>query len=232
MGNRATIKDIAKTAKSYLNDPTYQALWQAKQPAEKNGRVVLPIKSSFKGRIPGIVHDVSASGSTVFLEPAEIVEKNNSIVEEQNRYRREVHRLLRELSAKVVACSAEIQSLIENVAYLDTLQARARYGIHMRCSPAIDSKEALRLYDARHPLLGRECVPITVILGGQYRVLIVTGPNTGGKTVTLKTVGLLAAMNQFGMEVPAREDSTLPVFDNILADIGDEQSLEQSLSTF
>ena len=229
---RSLERDIAKTAKSYLNDPTYQALWQAKQPAEKNGRVVLPIKSNFKGRIPGIVHDVSASGSTVFLEPAEIVEKNNSIVDEQNRYRREVHRLLRELSTKVVACSAEIRSLIENVAYLDTLQARARYGIHMRCSPAIDSKEALRLYDARHPLLGRECVPITVILGGQYRVLIVTGPNTGGKTVTLKTVGLLAAMNQFGMEVPAREDSTLPVFDNILADIGDEQSIEQSLSTF
>jgi DNA mismatch repair protein MutS2 len=229
---RSLERDVAKTAKSYLNDPTYQALWQANQPAEKNGRVVLPIKSNFKGRIPGIIHDVSASGSTVFLEPAEIVEKNNSIVEEGNRYRREVHRLLRELSAKVMARSAEIQNLIENVAHLDTLQARARYGIHMRCAPAIGSKDALKLYEARHPLLGRGCVPITVILGGEYRVLIVTGPNTGGKTVTLKTVGLLAAMNQFGMEIPAREDSTLPVFDNILADIGDEQSIEQSLSTF
>jgi DNA mismatch repair protein MutS2 len=229
---RSLEREITKTAKSYLNDPTYQSLWQAKQPAEKNGRVVLPVKSNFKGRIPGIVHDVSASGSTVFLEPAEIVEKNNSIVEEGNRYRREVHRLLRELSAGVAARSAEIQSLIENVALLDALQARARYGIHMHCAPAIESREALKLYEARHPLLGRECVPITVILGGEYRVLIVTGPNTGGKTVTLKTVGLLAAMNQFGMEVPAREDSTLPVFDNIFADIGDEQSIEQSLSTF
>jgi DNA mismatch repair protein MutS2 len=229
---RSLERDISKTAKTYLHDPTYQALWQAKQPAEKNGRVVLPIKSNFKGRIPGIVHDVSASGSTVYLEPAEIVEKNNEIVEAQNRYRREVHRILRELSAKVVARSADIQVLFETVAHLDTLQARARYAIHMRCAPAFLSDGVLKLYEARHPLLGRDCVPISVVLGGEYRVLIVTGPNTGGKTVTLKTVGLLAAMNQFGMEVPAREDSTLPVFDNILADIGDEQSIEQSLSTF
>jgi DNA mismatch repair protein MutS2 len=229
---RTLERDINRTARTYLKDPTYQALWQAKQPAEKNGRVVLPIKSNFKGRIPGIVHDVSASGSTLYVEPAEIVEKNNAIVEEQNRYRREVHRLLRELSAKVVARSAEIQSLIETVARLDTLQARARYGIHQRCAPAVFSDGVLKLYEARHPLLGRDCVPVSVVLGGEYRVLIVTGPNTGGKTVTLKTVGLLAVMNQFGMEVPAREDSALPVFDNILADIGDEQSIEQSLSTF
>jgi len=229
---RSLERDIAKTAKGYLRDPTYQSLWQAKQPSEKNGRVVLPIKSNFKGRIPGIVHDVSASGSTVFLEPAEIVEKNNAIVAEQNHYRREVHRILRELSAKVTDHSTEIQTLFRTVAYLDTLQARARYGIQLHCAPAVHSDRILTLYEARHPLLGGACVPITVVLGGEYRVLIVTGPNTGGKTVTLKTVGLLAAMNQFGMEVPAREDSTLPVFDNIVADIGDEQSIEQSLSTF
>jgi len=229
---RSLERDIAKTAKTYLHDPTYQTLWQARQPAEKNGRVVLPVKSNFKGRIPGIVHDVSASGSTVYLEPAEIVEKNNAIVEQQNRFRREVHRILRELSAKVVARSVEIQSLVENVAHLDSLQARALYGIHFHCAPAFLSEGVMKLYEARHPLLGPNCVPISVVLGGEYHVLIVTGPNTGGKTVTLKTVGLLAAMNQFGMEIPAREDSTLPVFDNILADIGDEQSIEQSLSTF
>jgi len=229
---RSLERDISKTAKTYLHDPMYQTLWQAKQPAEKNGRVVLPIKSNFKGRIPGIVHDVSASGSTVYLEPAEIVEKNNAIVEEQNRYRREVHRVLRELSAKVQTRSVGIKNLVEIVAHLDTLQARARYGIHLHCAPALISEGILKLYEARHPLLGAGCVPISVVLGGEYRVLIVTGPNTGGKTVTLKIVGLLAAMNQFGMEIPAREDSTLPVFDNILADIGDEQSIEQSLSTF
>jgi DNA mismatch repair protein MutS2 len=229
---RSLEQEIAKMAKSYLHDPTYQSMWQAKQPAEKNGRVVLPIKSNFKGRIPGIVHDVSASGSTLYLEPGEIVEKNNAIIEEQNHYRREVHRILRELSTEVVGHSTEIQTLFETVAYLDTLRARAYYGIQWRCAPALLSDGVLKLYEARHPLLGQSCVPISVVLGGEYRVLIVTGPNTGGKTVTLKTVGLLAAMNQFGMEIPVREDSTLPVFDSILADIGDEQSIEQSLSTF
>ncbi|MBN2552513.1 MAG: Smr/MutS family protein, partial [Spirochaetales bacterium] len=132
----------------------------------------------------------------------------------------------------VLARSAEVGQLLGSVARLDTLQARARYAVHFRCAPALSTDRALELYEARHPLLGQNCVPISVVLGGEYRVLIVTGPNTGGKTVTLKTVGLLAVMNQFGMEIPAREDSTLPVFDDILADIGDEQSIEQSLSTF
>jgi DNA mismatch repair protein MutS2 len=175
---------------------------------------------------------VSASGSTLYLEPTDIVEKNNAILEEENRYRREVHRILRELSAKVVAQSGDIQSLVEGVGRLDSLYARARYAVHHKCAPAQISEQKLGLYDARHPLLGKNCVPISVVMGGEYRVLIVTGPNTGGKTVTLKTIGLLAVMNQFGMEIPAREDSSLPIFDNILADIGDEQSIEQSLSTF
>jgi DNA mismatch repair protein MutS2 len=229
---RSFERDVEKTARGYMREPAYQALWQARQPAEKNGRIVLPVKSNFKGRIPGIVHEVSASGSTVYLEPAEIVAKNNAIIEEQNRYRREVHRILRELSSRVVNRSQEIQRMIQAVARLDTLYARARYAMHYRCAPARYDDSLLELYEARHPLLGNSCVPISVVLGGEYRVLIITGPNTGGKTVTLKTVGLLAAMNQFGMEIPAREDSALPVFDNILADIGDEQSIEQSLSTF
>lgn len=229
---RSLQRDTEKIAKSYLHDPTYQTVWQENLPAEKNGRIVLPIKSNFKGRIAGIVHDVSASGSTLYLEPTDIVEKNNAILEEENRYRREVHRILRELSAKVTAQSADIQSLVEGIGRLDSLYARARYAVHHKCAPAQISEQRLGLYDARHPLLGKNCVPISVVLGGEYRVLIVTGPNTGGKTVTLKTIGLLAVMNQFGMEIPAREDSSLPIFDNILADIGDEQSIEQSLSTF
>ena len=229
---RSLQRDTEKMAKSYLHDPTYQTIWQENLPAEKNGRIVLPIKSNFKGRIAGIVHDVSASGSTLYLEPTDIVEKNNAILEEENRYRREVHRILRELSVQVAAQSGDIQSLVEGVGRLDSLYARARYAVHHICAPAQISEQRLGLYDARHPLLGKNCVPISVVLGGEYRVLIVTGPNTGGKTVTLKTIGLLAVMNQFGMEIPAREDSTLPIFDNILADIGDEQSIEQSLSTF
>ena len=175
---------------------------------------------------------MSASGSTLYLEPNDIVEKNNAVIEEENRYRREVHRILRELSTKVIAFSGDIQSLVEGIGRLDSLYARARYAVHNKCAPAQISERRLELYDARHPLLGKNCVPISVVLGGEYRVLIVTGPNTGGKTVTLKTIGLLAVMNQFGMEIPAREDSSLPVFDSILADIGDEQSIEQSLSTF
>jgi DNA mismatch repair protein MutS2 len=234
---RALQRETQALAKSYLGNPAYRSLWQADLPAEKNGRTVLPIKSNFKGRIPGIIHDVSTSGSTLYLEPAEMVEKNNTITEEENRFRREVHRILRELGAKVTGHSDEIQSLIQGVARLDTLYARALYAIQHRSAPAQEVSargqgNRLSLFDARHPLLGKRCVPITVLLGGDYRVLIVTGPNTGGKTVTLKTVGLLAAMNQFGMEIPAREDSSLSVFDNILADIGDEQSIEQSLSTF
>jgi DNA mismatch repair protein MutS2 len=229
---RSLQRETEKLAKSYLHDPTYQTVWQENLPAEKNGRIVLPIKSNFKGRIAGIVHDVSASGSTLYLEPTDIVEKNNAIIEEENRYRREVHRILRELSAKVVAQSEDIQNLVEGVGRLDSLYARARYAIHHKCAPTQISQRRLELYEARHPLLGKNCVPISVILGGEYRVLIVTGPNTGGKTVTLKTIGLLVVMNQFGMEIPVREDSSLPVFDNVLADIGDEQSIEQSLSTF
>jgi len=229
---RCLQRENEKLAKSFLNNPGYRSMWQADRPAEKNGRTVLPIKSNFKGRIAGIVHDVSASGSTLFLEPMEIVEKNNAIAEKENRYRREVHRILRQLSTSVLSRSGEIRSLIRGVAELDTLYARALYAIHNRCAPAQIDEHCLRLYEARHPLLGKSCVPVTVILGNEYRVLIVTGPNTGGKTVTLKTVGLLAAMNQFGMEIPAREDSTLKIFDKIFADIGDEQSIEQSLSTF
>ena len=229
---RALSREVERIAKSYLNDPTYQSIWQARQASEKNGRVVLPIKSNFRGRITGIVHDVSSSGSTVFLEPAEIVSKNNESIEEQNRYRREVHRILRELSREITGHSELIERLFESVARLDSLYARAGYALYHDCSPAAASDGIVKLYEAKHPLLGRDCVPISVILGGEHRVLIVTGPNTGGKTVSLKTVGLLAAMNQFGMEIPAREDSCLPVFDNILADIGDEQSIEQSLSTF
>lgn len=229
---RALQKDTETLARSYLNNPAYRSLWQADRAAEKNGRTVLPIKSNFKGRIPGIVHDVSSSGATLYLEPLEIVEKNNAITEEENRYRREVHRILRELSARVIAHSLDIESMTRTVAALDSLYARAVFAVQNRCAPAQAQDGALSLFEARHPLLGKSCVPISVILGGEYRVIIVTGPNTGGKTVTLKTIGLLAVMNQFGMEIPAREDSKLCVFDNILADIGDEQSIEQSLSTF
>jgi DNA mismatch repair protein MutS2 len=228
---RALQREAERLARGYLDNPAFRGFWSADLPSEKNGRTVLPIRSSFKGRIQGIVHDVSASGATLYLEPGDIVQKNNDVTELEGRYRQEVHRILREVSGRVIARSAEIRALVEEVAELDGLYSRASFAISHRCHPAEPSEELL-LNEGRHPLLGASCVPISLRLDAGSRVLIVTGPNTGGKTVTLKSVGLLAAMNQFGMEIPAQEDSRLPVFDNILADIGDEQSIEQSLSTF
>ncbi len=225
-------KQIERLAREYLSNTEYRSFWQTDNPTQRDGRTVLPLKSNFKGRIRGIIHEVSASGATIYLEPLDIVEKNNEIVEQQNRYRMEARRILRELSFKVVASAEDLTAMVEAVSELDALYARAVYAIKQKCTPAEIYKSSIALNQARHPLLGKEAVPITLSLGGDSRVLIITGPNTGGKTVTLKTVGLLALMNQFGMEIPVEEGSSLCVFDRILADIGDEQSIEQSLSTF
>ncbi len=216
----------------YLENPDYRAYWQADLPTQKDGRTVLPLKANFKGRIPGIVHDVSASGATVFVEPMDVVEKNNELVEARNRYAREAARILRELSGRVNASAAEIRTLLAETAELDSYYARARFAIQHRCARAGYRPLTVDLREARHPLLGPGAVPTTVALDEEHRILIVTGPNTGGKTVTLKTIGLLALMNQFGLEIPAQEGSALGVFDQVFADIGDEQSIEQSLSTF
>jgi DNA mismatch repair protein MutS2 len=225
-------EDAERAARGILDAGTLRGYWQTNLPTHRDGRLVLPLKAQYKGRIRGIIHELSSSGSTVFIEPMEIVDKNNAIVQEEELYRQEVRIILRELSAEVSRCSAELCSAVEAVGGLDALLARARYAVIHRCRIAEPSDGTAMLRDARHPLLGRECVPITVSAGGEYRILIITGPNTGGKTVSLKTVGLLALMNQFGMEIPAGDGSTLPVFDGVFADIGDEQSIAQSLSTF
>ena len=230
--------DADRSVRGLLEDHANHAYWQTMTPTQRDGRVVLPLKAQYKGRVKGIVHELSASGSTLFIEPLEVVEKNNAIVQEENLYRLEVRRILRELTAEVSAHAAELALMLEKVAYLDTFLARARYAVQHSCRRA-DSAEGVEgsagsvsLRDARHPLLGQRVVPVSVSAGTDHRVLIITGPNTGGKTVSLKMTGLLALMNQFGMEIPAAEGSTLPVFDAIFADIGDEQSIEQSLSTF
>ncbi len=225
-------EDLDRALRGILDEHSSRAYWQTPQPTQRDGRMVLPLKTQFKGRVKGIVHEMSASGSTVFIEPLEIVEKNNAIVQEESLYRQEVRRLLRDLTSSVSARAAELSSLIEGSALLDTILARARYAVLHACRAAEHSPGAVRLRDARHPLLGSSVVPVSVTVGGDERVLIVTGPNTGGKTVSLKTVGLLALMNQFGMEIPAAEGSGLEIFDGIYADIGDEQSIQQSLSTF
>lgn len=230
--------DADRSVRGLLEDHDYHAYWQTTTPTQRDGRVVLPLKSQFKGRVKGIVHEMSASGSTLFIEPLEVVETNNAIVQEENLYRVEVRRILRELTAEVSARAGELSLMVEKAAFLDTFLARARYALQHACRRAETSEGKagvagrLDLRDARHPLLGPRVVPVSVSAGAENRVLIITGPNTGGKTVSLKMVGLLALMNQFGMEIPAAEGSTLPLFDGIFADIGDEQSIEQSLSTF
>ncbi len=225
-------EDADRSVRGILDEHASRGYWQTTTPTQRDGRLVLPLKAQYKGRVKGIVHEMSSSGSTLFIEPLEVVEKNNAIVQEEMMYKAEVRRILRALTAEAGASAGDIGAMVEAVALLDTLLARARYAVQHSCRRADSTPFVLSLRDARHPLLGPGAVPVSVAAGRENRVLIITGPNTGGKTVSLKTVGLLALMHQFGMEIPAGEGSTLPVFDAIHADIGDEQSIEQSLSTF
>ena len=225
-------EDTERAARALLDEETSRAWWQTNLPAQRDGRLVLPLKARYRGRVPGIVHELSASGSTVFVEPLSVVELNNAVVHEEALYRQEVHRILRALSGEAAARLADLAAMSDAVAVLDSLLARARWAAAYGCVAAARSVDGFRLVLARHPLLGTGAVPISMAAGGADRVLIITGPNTGGKTVSLKTVGLLAAINQFGMEVPAAPGTELPVFDGIWADIGDEQSISQNLSTF
>jgi DNA mismatch repair protein MutS2 len=219
----------------------------------RDGRYVIPVKAEQRANLPGIVHDVSSSGATVFLEPLETVEMGNRWREMLAEEQREIARILRKLSAGVGARSDEIAEAIEALAEVDLVLAKARLGEAMGGNELphdgpdqpwlIDKPGGLILETARHPLLTGEVVPITVNLGSltthnsqltanPFTVLLITGPNTGGKTVALKTVGLLSMMAQAGLPIPADANSRLPVFDSVYADIGDEQSIEQSLSTF
>lgn len=225
-------KKVDSIINSYVNDPSLKQYLQTGQPGLKDGRTVLPLKSNFKGKIKGIIHEVSSSGATVFIEPFEVVEKNNEIFEEQKNYSAVVIRVLRELTEEISEYSLKIKNTVENISFLDTIYARADYAKKHNCSQAEFGESEINLLNARHPLLGKNAIPISVNIDKKTRMLIITGPNTGGKTVSLKTTGLLCLMNQFGMEIPADEGSSLCIFDNIFADIGDEQSIEQSLSTF
>ncbi|MBI2954022.1 MAG: endonuclease MutS2 [Chloroflexi bacterium] len=214
---------------------------------QREGRYVIPIKADFKGQIKGIVHDQSASGATVFVEPLEAVDLNNRWRELQLEEQREVQRILRALSAAVGAAVEDLDRSVDALADIDLALARARYAEHLDAtSPRLIHEESdgarsdgpghtplcLDFIRARHPLLGENVVPISVHLGGDFFVLVITGPNTGGKTVALKTVGLLTLMAQCGLQIPVDQGSSLRVFRNVFADIGDEQSIEQSLSTF
>ncbi len=225
------------------HNPNNRQYLQEALVTQRHGRYVIPLKAEFKGRIPGIVHDQSASGATLFIEPLSTVELNNTYRELQLAEENEVRRILRELCDLVGHEAKYIARTVETLAYLDLVFAKARYaealeatepelvGFRKAEPPHPGSTIALR--QARHPLLAPETVvPIDVVLDEDTYALVITGPNTGGKTVALKTVGLLTLMAQCGLHIPAAEKSRLSVFREVFADIGDEQSIEQSLSTF
>ncbi len=209
-----------------------------------NDRTVLPLKSEHRGRIPGIVHRSSDSGATLYVEPAEAVELNNSIVRLRQEEHKEVSRILQALSRLVHENAVEIEGTLSALAVLDLIAAKHRYGRRYGCMcPEVRDDGKLYLRQARHPLLlelftqegaepPREVVPIDVRLGDDFDLLVITGPNTGGKTVALKTVGLLVVMAQSGIPIPAGAGSAVPVYRQVFIDVGDEQSLQQSLSTF
>ena len=220
--------DILSTAERYIREN--RSILRTDVPTQKDGRTVLPLNADYRGRIDGIVHDVSGSGQTLFIEPAEILQKNNELSFLQGEYRRVETKILRELTGVVREHLQEIRSMVHIVGYLDSLFARARFAARYACVPVECPSDRIELKEARHPLLGETCVPVNI--GVSKQVLIISGPNTGGKTVTLKTVGLLGLMNQFGMELPVAEGSALPLFDDIRVEIGDEQSIDTSLSTY
>jgi DNA mismatch repair protein MutS2 len=196
-------------------------------------RYVVPVKADFRGRVRGIVHDQSSSGATLFIEPMVVVELNNALREVQAQEQEEVERILREVSGEIGAEAEAIGAAVEALGEFDLQLARARYGrMHRAVEPMLNRDGRIQLQRARHPLLTGNVVPIDVELGNEWFMIVVTGPNTGGKTVALKTVGLLTLMAQAGLHVPAQDGSELAVFDEVFADIGDEQSIEQSLSTF
>ena len=217
-----------------ISSPSYKSTLQEALITQRDGRFVVPVKAECKGSLPGLVHDISSSGATLFVEPMGVVQANNELKELQAREEREIERILRQLSAD---CGDQMENILYDydiLVHLDVIFARAQLSYQMNAvRPEVRRRGGIVLRRARHPLLDpAKAVPISVELGQQFDTLVITGPNTGGKTVTLKTLGLLCLMAQCGLHIPADDGSVVRVFDRVLADVGDEQSIEQSLSTF
>ncbi len=217
-----------------ISSPSYAKVLQEALITQRDGRFVVPVKAEHKGALPGLVHDISSSGATLFIEPMGVVQANNELKELQAREEKEIDRILMSLSADCGDQRENILSDYDCLVHLDMIFARAQLSYTMNASrPEVRKRGGITLRKARHPLLDQaKAVPISVELGEQFDTLVITGPNTGGKTVTLKTIGLLSLMAQCGLHIPADDGSAVRVFQRVLADVGDEQSIEQSLSTF
>lgn len=231
---RVQSSKIRESLQKIISSPTYSKALRESIVTIRSGRFVVPVKSECKNDIPGLVHDVSASGSTFFVEPMQAVNANNELRELQVKEQAEIERILAELSAEAALYQDPINHNYQMLVTIDSIFARAKlsYAMHAM-EPEIRTDGQLELKSARHPLIDKKTVvPISVRLGSDFDTLVITGPNTGGKTVTLKTIGLLTLMAECGLHIPAEDGSYISTFDMVLADIGDEQSIEQSLSTF
>ena len=225
---------ITETLQKYVSGSSMTKYLQENIVTTRGGRFVIPVKAEYKNEVKGLVHDVSSSGATLFIEPSAIVDANNELKTLESLEKHEIERILAEFSAKIAEKSDVLTYDFLNITELAFIFAKADLSYKMEAEePVVTDKRELRLIKARHPLLNvNKVVPITVTLGGDYNLLVITGPNTGGKTVTLKTLGLFSMMAQSGLHIPAEAGSEICIFDDIWSDIGDEQSIEQSLSTF
>ena len=230
---RAAAARAREALQKIISSPSYAKVLQEPIITLRSDRYVVPVKAEHKGAINGLVHDISASGATLFVEPMAAVKANNELRELAAKERAEIDRILAELSADCAEHREGITTDFDLLVRLDLIFAKAKLSYKLNCEQATLEGKGIVLRRARHPLLDQaKAVPIDVELGDSFDTLVITGPNTGGKTVSIKTIGLLSAMQQCGLHIPAADGSNLPVFTHILADIGDEQSIEQSLSTF
>ncbi|MBC1753106.1 endonuclease MutS2 [Listeria seeligeri] len=231
---RRTEDRVREKLESYLRDRNASKMLSDAVITIRNDRYVIPVKQEYKGHYGGIVHDQSASGQTLFIEPQSVVDLNNERKALQAKENQEIERILAEISASLAGWIKEIHHNTFILGRFDFILAKARFGKAMKAvTPHLSDDGVVRLFAARHPLLEREKVVANdIYLGEDFTTIVITGPNTGGKTITLKTLGLLTLMAQSGLQIPAQEDSTIAVFEHVFADIGDEQSIEQSLSTF